>query len=225
MKEVRKGMFRFDGEIKEPSGRPRVIVHPWYEKGRSNAYPLWAGSTVIPVGKCRAEYCYDGLVKLDSFKLTSNYLHNLRAFLECSVNTNIMVFEESEIAEETARKIADIRGSRGIYVVPTEPNYPSPRGDNKRKTRLKGIIDFLSSWSSPLFAGSLISMNYSPSNRPRDKWRWGRCLGTLFQNCYDAGIRGNLVLGCCVLARDGNALDFKKTLEANIIPEISDQQT
>lgn len=127
MIEVQKGIYRLDGELKSPVGRPIVLVHPWYYGTQADAYET---------------------VKLEA----GSYLDNLERWLESRKNANIFIFEESLKLGFTSKYLAKIAGSKGRYFILTLPFDPLPA-----ETDFTTVAEFLENFDYDFeFAGGLL---------------------------------------------------------------------
>lgn len=99
MIEVQKGIYRLDGELINPSGRPLILVHPWFD-GANGDYTTASRN--------------------------GNYQKNLTELLKSRRESNIFVFEESPKLRVTSQRISRIAGAKGRYFVETKPGKGFP---------------------------------------------------------------------------------------------------
>jgi len=45
MAKVHRGVYRLDGEIGNPRDAPLVLVHPWYNEEKGNAFKVWGANS------------------------------------------------------------------------------------------------------------------------------------------------------------------------------------
>jgi hypothetical protein len=225
MIEVEKGIYRLDGELANPNGRPLILVHPWYEErwpNREASFRLWGGSQISGWSdsnkKGYPKLFYDGLARIGGMNLTANYLNNLETLLKNSANQPVIVLEESKISDKTTKRICDVRGSKGLYLVPTQSDEPLPT-----KTDLDAVRKYVKTLGNEFwFAGGQISIPAFEYEHAEQKWTG--CLGVAFEIISQKGREGNVVLGCCFNGSWSNWKDipFGETLNSGKIPVLSD---
>jgi len=109
MKEIIKGVYR-TGEVRNPSGTPLMIVHPWFrERAFSQPFSLWAPN--LREGK-------------------GDYKANLGSLLSSSKGKrSVILLEQSSEVISSSERIGKLFGEDDFYVVETMPFSDEPMAD------------------------------------------------------------------------------------------------
>jgi hypothetical protein len=170
MNKLSPGIYRLDGELANPE-LPLIVMHPWYQ-GKD-----LRSTTSLPKGKIAQV--------VDS--PTDNYYSNIDSLLR-AWRGPIVLFEEIRKVCRSAERLAAIAGTKGRYVIPTEPDSCSPA--YQTKGTFGGISKFLVE-----LRGGEIALSGGYMCTESDK-RWG-CLGVFSERMEQLGVHGDFVEGCC----------------------------
>jgi len=170
MKKIQEGIYQYGAELKNPSDRSLVLVHPWYGEGINNL---------------RAWNIFD----YSSYSLHSSedsYLYNLYNLLYKSSDRNLFLFEEKpkRNVEKTCKRIIGLRKSDiGIYAICTKSDDPTPS-----RSTWESVLDFIYNFSNKIdVAGGYV---WGEKNNQG-------CAGHVYMRLKDNNFDVRLVDSCC----------------------------
>ena len=159
MIKLKNGIYRFDGELLG-SQKPLVLVHPWFEIESGVRYQSWGGS--------------------------GDYLENLNSLLKESEKREIFLFEEAPKSKvlESCNKLAELRGTKGLYAIVTVRKGMLLIGANTKK-----VFDYIANRSHEVdVAGGFLW---------RRELSFDGCAGHAYIQLRASGTKAKLVKKCC----------------------------
>lgn len=184
MKEIDKGIYRYNGELGSCNDNPLILVHPWYDEGTQE----------FKVYKQKVPYVLRA----------RGYLKNLENLLKKSSEREIVLFEgipfndtqlqlrefsQEELLKDfidSWKRIISLRGNKGLYGIITFKKDPQP---------------FFKSWESALKFIKSLSNNVELSGGYLSKspyyGSYEGCAGVVYGKLLKDKFKVKLAKGCC----------------------------